>query len=194
MKKFIVISGGQTGVDLAALYAAEASSLPISGWVPLHYTNETGAYGIPSQFRAYLKQTATTASAERTELNLSEADGVLTLLRGEAVEARDEGEREPSSSSSSSSMSPGTQYGLNYARTVLGKSEAQLCFVDLAKAGREDLDLVREQQRRVARWIRVQGVERCAVGGPRESEAPGIADDAYAFLIGLFELLQGGIN
>ena len=65
---------------MAALKAAEAHSLPMSGYVPKDYTNETGKCGIPVGFRQYLKETSSTASAERTRLNIEAADGILTAF------------------------------------------------------------------------------------------------------------------
>ncbi|KAK5080661.1 hypothetical protein LTR05_008365 [Lithohypha guttulata] len=168
MTPVTVISGGQTGVDTAALLAAEAFSLPISGYVPLHYSNELGSYSIPERFRADLVETDTTASALRTELNIKQADGVLTLLSAE---------------DGRSDVSKGTQLGIDYAR-ALGKVENQLCFVDLTSL---DLDADVE---RVVRWLVDRKVSKCAIGGPRESEVPGIERQAETFLLKVFDLLE----
>jgi hypothetical protein len=37
-----VISGGQTGVDQAALRAAKACGIPTGGWCPLGFLTEAG--------------------------------------------------------------------------------------------------------------------------------------------------------
>ena len=150
------------------MYAAKIFSLRLSGWVPLYYTNELGSNGIPEEFRKYLQETVTTSGSERTKLNIKEADGILTLLKGE-----DRG----------STISPGTQHGLDHAGH-LGKKEEQLCFVDLTEKN------FLSEQRRVANWITEKHVRKCAIGGPRESEVPGIQQEAYNFLSGLFTLLQ----
>lgn len=138
------------GVDMAALLAAEAYNLPIRGYVPLHFTNEQGEFKIPERFRRHLEETSTTASAERTQLNVKEADGVLTLFRGggDGHHQGRGGEREHATDSRSTlasscvggtggeavslgKSSPGTQHGIDYA-LKLGKRREQLCFVDLS--------------------------------------------------------------
>lgn len=152
---------------MAAFKAAEAFSMPISGYVPKDYTNETGPYDIPSRFRQFVKETSSTASAERTRLNIQDADGILTLLQAE---------------SDRSEVSEGTQLGLDHARE-LGKPVEQLCFVDLKNMNADD------EIERVTQWIKVNGIEKCLIGGPRESEVPGIEEAAHAFLMGLFDKL-----
>lgn len=136
------------------------------------FTNEAGPYGIPARFRPFLHETSTIASAERTRLNIRDAEGVLTLLYGET---------------DSSKVSGGTQLGIDHARE-LGKREEQLCFVDLGKEQREiEVD-------RVYKWIKDNRVEKCLIGGPRESEAPGIEKNASAFLDALFRKIVGSDN
>lgn len=151
-------------MDLAAFEAATACDLEISGWVPLDFTNEDGKGGIPDRYRPYLWQTASTESAERTERNMREADGILTLLLGDV-------------------HSPGTQHGLDYAKQ-LGKTDEQLFFINLSA-----VDLLAEQ-RKVVDWLKRGDIKKCAIGGPRESEAPGVQERAYGFLLAVFEQLQ----
>lgn len=153
---------------MAAFKAAQAFTLPISGYVPKYFTNETGAYGISAHFRPFLKETSTTDSAERTKLNIRNADGILTLLQAE---------------SGRSEVSKGTQLGIDHARE-LEKKEDQLCFVDIFEANTED------SIGRVFQWIEENRVEKCLIGGPRESEAPGIEEKAFTFLCSLFEKLS----
>jgi hypothetical protein len=138
--------------------------------VPLHYTNETGAYGIPERFREHLRETGTTASADRTEANIKDADGILTLLRD---------------GTSRSESSPGTQHGLDYAKK-LGKTEEQMMFVNLDL---EETALALEIVR-VCNWIQSKRIQRCAMGGPRESEEPGIQIEAKCFLQKVFTTLH----
>lgn len=72
-----VISGGQTGVDRAALDAALSCGLPIGGWCPRGRRAEDGC--VPDIYP--LLETASADYAERTELNIREADGTLILCR-----------------------------------------------------------------------------------------------------------------
>ena len=73
-----IISGGQTGVDRAALDAAIKLSIPYGGWIPRGRLTESGPLAPEYQ----LKETATSSYAERTEKNVLEADGTLIISRG----------------------------------------------------------------------------------------------------------------
>lgn len=74
-----VISGGQTGVDRAALDAAMALGLPVGGWCPAGRLAEDGA--IPALYP--LVPTPTADYAARTEQNVHDSDATLILFRGE---------------------------------------------------------------------------------------------------------------
>ena len=74
-----IISGGQTGVDRAALDAALEHNFPCGGWCPLGRKAEDGA--IPARYP--LKETESPDYEERTERNVADADGTLALTRGE---------------------------------------------------------------------------------------------------------------
>lgn len=73
-----VLSGGQTGVDRAALDAARAAKIAIGGWCPRGRRAEDGA--IPEQYP--LSETPSADYAQRTEWNVRDADGTLILKRG----------------------------------------------------------------------------------------------------------------
>jgi hypothetical protein len=73
-----IISGGQTGVDRAALDAAMAVELPHGGWCPRGRLAEDGP--IPAHYA--LQETASPDYAVRTEQNVLEADATLILTRG----------------------------------------------------------------------------------------------------------------
>jgi hypothetical protein len=78
MKLEKVISGGQTGVDRAALDAALAVGLPIGGWCPRGRRSEDGfvPHGYP------LAETPTTEYTERTNFNVRDSDATLVVTRG----------------------------------------------------------------------------------------------------------------
>lgn len=147
--------------------------------MPLHYTNELGEYGIPERFRHALKETSTIESAERTEKNIREADGILTLLY--EPEVAQEGGRE-----SLEKVSPGTMHGLKYAKE-LDKRDEQLYFVNLANTTTTDETSQKEEQHKVVKWLRENKIMKCAIGGPRESEVKGIEEKSFIFLKGVFE-------
>lgn len=70
-----IISGGQTGVDRAALDAALAAGLPQGGACPAGRLAEDGA--IPPRYR--LVETKSANPASRTRLNVRESDATLIL-------------------------------------------------------------------------------------------------------------------
>ena len=76
-----IISGGQTGVDLAALAIAARRGLAHGGWVPRGRRNEAGL--IPLDIRG-LVETESADPAERTRLNAAAADATLILSDGSA--------------------------------------------------------------------------------------------------------------
>ena len=73
-----IISGGQTGVDRAALDVALQLGLPAGGWCPKGRRAEDG----PIDIRYPLKETLSSSYPLRTEKNVLEADGTLILTRG----------------------------------------------------------------------------------------------------------------
>jgi hypothetical protein len=74
-----IISGGQTGVDRAALDVALAMGIDCGGWCPKGRRAEDGA--IPSRYP--LAETASPAYSQRTKRNVRDSDGTLILSRGQ---------------------------------------------------------------------------------------------------------------
>lgn len=70
-----IISGGQTGVDSGALYAALKLKIPIGGFCPKGRINEKGT--IPEQF--ILQELKTQSYDERTERNVLLAEATLII-------------------------------------------------------------------------------------------------------------------
>ena len=136
-----IVSGGQTGVDRAALDVALELGIPCGGWCPRGRPAEDG----PLPARYPLAETPIAAYRQRTEWNVRDSDGTLILTRG-----RPRG---------------GTSLTAAYARR-LGKPYLVL---DLDQAA--DLEAVRG-------WARANRVQVLNVAGPRESERPGIYDQA----------------
>ena len=73
-----LISGGQTGVDRAALNAAMELGIPCGGWCPKGRRAEDGV--IPSQYP--LEETSSPDYPQRTEFNIQDSDGTLILTWG----------------------------------------------------------------------------------------------------------------
>ena len=147
-----VVSGGQTGVDRAALDVARELGLACGGWCPRGRRAEDGP--IPTGYP--LRETPSTGYPERTAWNVRDSDGTLIITRG-----RPRG---------------GTALTVLLARRA-GKP---VLVVDLERGA--DLAGVRA-------FLAENDVQTLNVAGPRESEAPGIHDEAAALLHDLLSTL-----
>ncbi len=74
-----IISGGQTGVDRAALDAALQCGFPCGGWCPKGRRAEDGRI----DDRYPLSETPKRRYQQRTEWNVRDSDGTLILATGE---------------------------------------------------------------------------------------------------------------
>ena len=72
-----IVSGGQTGVDRAALDCAIALDIPHGGWCPAGRSAEDGI--IPGRYR--LVETDSPEYVDRTRKNVEDSDGTLILNR-----------------------------------------------------------------------------------------------------------------
>ena len=73
-----IVSGGQTGVDRAALDVALELGIPCGGWVPRGRRAKDGP--IPSRYP--VQETASRAYRPRTRANARDSDATLILTRG----------------------------------------------------------------------------------------------------------------
>jgi hypothetical protein len=81
-----IVSGGQTGVDRAALDVALVLGIPHGGWVPRGRLDENGER-LGSRY--LVRETATADVSVRTELNVRDSDATLVISNG----VLDEGSR-----------------------------------------------------------------------------------------------------
>lgn len=77
-----IISGGQTGVDRAALDVALEHGIPCGGWCPRGRLAEDGV--VPPQYP--LRETPSSLYDERTTWNVRDADATLVLTCGPPTE------------------------------------------------------------------------------------------------------------
>lgn len=146
-------SGGQTGVDRAALDTALEMGLPISGWIPRGRLAEDGR--VPTRYRG-LRQAESVDYAVRTHKNVNDTHGTLVLTWGPA--------------------SGGTKDTIGIARRLL----RPLMEIDLATAdprvAAEDAAAWLAGLTRPGRTVRLN------VAGPRSSQAPAAYERAQDIL------------
>lgn len=99
-----IISGGQTGVDRAALDVAMQLGIAHGGWIPKGRLTEDGP--LPSHYQ--LQEMPTEDYGARTEKNVLDADGTLIISRGRPTG------------------------GTDYSRKMALKHGKQLLHIDLA--------------------------------------------------------------
>ena len=75
-----IISGGQTGVDTAALRLGLIHGIPIGGTVPKGYRREDGM--IPDVYRPHLIEGDSSLPARRTAINVEDSDATLIANTG----------------------------------------------------------------------------------------------------------------
>ncbi len=165
-----VISGGQTGVDRAALDAALQAGWSVGGWCPLHRRAEDGR--IPPAYP--LKETPARSYAVRTEWNVRDSDGTLVLVLDE--------------------ISSGTQLTISAAGR-LGKP----CRIEYlrgpqggAVAGRLPLTdgsfpSLAERVAGVVEWLRREDIRVLNIAGPRGSSSPEVYPEARQFVVRLLQ-------
>lgn len=159
----IVLSGGQSGVDRAALDVAMARGIAYGGWCP----KDGWAEDLPEPpglLAGYprLKETPLRDPAQRTEWNVRDADACLIIVDAGGL---------------------GVSRGTALAQELAHRYRKPLFVADLAAP---------DIRRDAALWLRVQQARhgadlKLAIGGPRESEAPGIYARAARFIEALME-------
>lgn len=82
IKKIIIVSGGQSGVDRAALDFALENGIKCSGWCPAERWAEDGMIAL----KYPLNETTSKDPAVRTRLNVEQSDATLIIYRGEMDE------------------------------------------------------------------------------------------------------------
>ncbi len=148
----MIISGGQSGVDRAALDEAIARGIPYGGWCPRGGWAEDMPEppGLLAKY-PHLRETPSADPAERTAWNVRDSDACLILVEASGV-----------------AVSGGT----TLAETLAAQCEKPLLVVDVGAA---------DAGEQVRAWLTAllaahdgEAPFKLAVGGPRESEARGI--------------------
>lgn len=152
-----IISGGQTGVDQAALFSASQNGFDVGGWCPKGGLDENGRC-ISGQYG--LRQTETADPDERTKRNIDDSDGTLIVVP----------------------VWPLPTYIQDGTRLTYAYTEAQgkpYLIIALSDSNDDNIDTIRQ-------WLVSHKICILNIGGPRESSSPGIYKDSSAFFNALF--------
>jgi hypothetical protein len=155
-----ILSGGQSGVDRAALDAAIEKGIPCGGWCPKGGWAEDMPRP-PGLLALYpmLQETPLGDPAQRTEWNVRDSETLLVLLDNRGLN------------------SSGTERAIVHAH-ALGRP---VLVIDLDRSG--DVE-------RAVKCLLACGEQGVAcIAGPRESEAAGIYGEARDFLARVFDRL-----
>lgn len=161
-----IISGGQTGVDRAALEVAIFLEIPHGGWCPKGRRAEDG----PISEMFDLTETSSFNYAVRTEKNVVQSDGTLILFRDV--------------------ITRGTGLTVQLAKR---HNRPYLCIdlAELTDADRTDADLDDDQDNQrietaaqeILHWLAQQNINVLNVAGPRESTMPNINSQSHTLLL-----------
>lgn len=153
-----IVSGGQTGVDRAALDTAIDLGVEYGGWCPKGRLDENGT--IPSKYKNLTELDGTFSSEKenydaRTKKNIQDSDGTLILVPSLPLPER---------------IKDGTLLTIE----VVSSSKKPYHIVDLS-AGKSAIEACME-------WIADNDINTLNVAGPRESNSPGIYSLSSSFL------------
>jgi len=160
-----VISGGQTGVDRAALDAAMVLGIDVGGWCPRGRKALDGV--IPAKYP--LTETRGKSYQTRTKWNVRDSDASLIICRDEPI--------------------GGTALTIKYCEQ-LGKPY----MVYQLKAGESTWLGNPEDPYGVLYWLNCHHVQVLNVAGPRDGKHCPIYDHAYSFLFEFFQLTRKDDN
>ena len=137
-----IISGGQTGVDRAALDVALKHGIECGGWCPTGRLDEFGR--IPDQYPVQELEQGTKRDifAERTRANVRDSDGTVVIYRGK--------------------LGGGTEETVRFCVELKRPHE----LIDSSKVATEDAAKL------IADFVRKNKIEILNVAGPRQSEWP----------------------
>jgi hypothetical protein len=173
MRKIKVVSGGQTGVDQAALLAADRCGIITGGLCPKGWKTETGPTLWLRDFG--LREHPSPLYPPRTKANVDAAHATLIV-------------------SNTKEQTGGTKLTISYA-TAAGKQRGAGLFVAVLEVTTADevakwikKCLVSSSKR--ARFFTPEQTEFILnVAGPQESKAPGIGRKTRKFLITVFRIV-----
>ncbi|OGQ50132.1 MAG: hypothetical protein A3I09_02565 [Deltaproteobacteria bacterium RIFCSPLOWO2_02_FULL_47_10] len=166
-----IISGGQTGVDRAALDVALELGLPCGGWCPKGRKAEDG----PIDSKYPLKETESDDYAVRTEWNVRDSDGTLIITRGKPT--------------------GGTAYTVacckmqNKPHLVIDLYNFPSPRPSPTRGEGENDGLPSPLMHQIHSWLTRHNIRTLNIAGPRENNVPGIYQKARKIISSLNEEL-----
>jgi hypothetical protein len=162
-----IISGGQTGVDRAALDVAIERGMAWGGWCPKGGWAEDVPTppGVLAKY-PHLHETPDSHPLQRTEWNVRDSNATLIIIDAAGL-----------------MVSIGTRRANEWARQH-GKPELVVDISNPDAVARAEMWL-RAQQKRFGHDMTL------SIGGPRETEAPGIYERAKTFLSAMLDRVEG---
>lgn len=162
-----IISGGQTGADIAALKAANDNNILIGGWCPPDRKNEEGIIAdiyplieTPEDRSIYAPNIA---HSLRTDWNIRDSDATILFIPRNYI------------------LDPGSTLTISFI------SYYKKLFLDCNP-------MEKNIHEKIVHWIKSNKIEVLNIAGPRESSYPGIYKKVYPILNKVFSKLnQSGI-
>ena len=161
-----IVTGGQSGVDRAALDTALGRNITYAGWCPRGGWAEDFPHppGVLAKY-PLLRETSSRNPAQRTEWNVRDSDAILIIA-------------DPAGQLGSK--------GTELARGLAQKLQKPLLIINVG----EPNEVARTIDWLSARSSQLGRTFALGIGGPRESEAPGIYSKALKFLHAVLDRVQ----
>lgn len=163
-----VISGGQTGVDQAALFAAQDMGLKTGGWIPRGFRTLKGSEPMLG-VRFGLKEHSSYDYSPRTEQNVIDGDGTVRIAE--------------------MLSSAGERCTLKHIKT---HKKPYLDIQVILNKLTYKPEITSHNIDRLKEFVQINKIKTLNVAGNSESTSPGIYDCTYTFLTLVFEELRNG--
>lgn len=162
-----IVSGGQTGVDRAALDVAIILGIHYGGWCPKGRIDESGV--IPIKYNALIEVSGDFIDEKenyntRTKLNIAHSEGTLIIVPSLPIPYY-------------------IQDGTLLTIAEVKEQNKPFLIIGLNELAEDNISKCIE-------WIHENDIKELNFAGPRESVCSGVYDSALLFLMNLIPILQ----